>query len=442
METSTAHFYQDISNIIEQHGKLDLAVAFVTEAGLALVRDIFEEKLESGGPVRLLVDLKEGATDPTALWNLVALSQTYPGQLLLKAYVSGQGILHSKVYINEEGENATLISGSANLSKAALTENVEHGLRVVGTPSDMVIREAQQEYEDLWNSEHAFNIDEEAVRRYEIYAGLQRTSLNRAERRARGAWRELVKHLAETTTLTLEWPSVRAAFIMGAITARGFLDLETSSISIPLLFRTGGYKDGRISVRDVSFDPVEVFPKIPQAVASQARLAFPKAGVSVDRMKVAIDLSKDSVAFGVVAGLFAPHVECKYFRLPRELAGAGDSVVSEFVRGFAVASALLTDATSMPRNALTGLPGQMTVWLRPKIGNRVLFDQLYEVLTRRLNIVVYQHWRTDREPHLKLPCEGFAEIGFGIDWWDELLLAGADYNHDFFHNAQEGLPGL
>ena len=442
METSTAHFYKDISNIIEQNGKLDLAVAFVTEAGLSLVRDIFEEKLESGESVRLLVDLKEGATDPTALWNLVALSQTYPGRLLLKAYVSSQGILHSKVYINEKGENATLISGSANLSNAALTENVEHGLRVVGSSSEKVIREAKQEFESLWNSEYAFNIDEEAVRRYEIYAGLQRTSLSRAERRSRGAWRDLVKHLTETPPVTFEWPSVRAAFIIGAITARGFLDLEASSISIPLLFRTSGYKDGRIAVRGVSFDPVEVLPSIPQFVASEAKLAIPQADVTIDKMKVEIDLSKDSATFGLVAGLFAPQVDCDCFRLPRQLAVAGDSVVSEFVRGFAVASALLTDATSMPGNSLTGLPGQMTVWLRPKQGNQVIFNQLYEILTRRMQIAVYQHRRSYREPHLKVPCESFAEIGFGINWWDELLRAGADYNHALFPNVQEGLPGL
>ena len=442
MEISTARFYQDISNIIEQRGRLDFAVAFITESGLSLVRDILEGKLESGSPIRLLVDLKEGATDPTALWSLVALARDYPGSLFLKAYVPNQGILHSKVFINEEGEYATLISGSANLSEAALTLNVEHGLKVVGEPSDIVISEARQEFEGLWNSEYAFNIDEEAVRRYEIYAGLQRTSLSRAERRSRGAWRELVRHLSESPPATFEWPSVRAAFVMGAITARGFLDLEESSISIPLLFRTSGYKNGRIAVRGVSFDPAEVVPSIPQFVASQASLAFPQAEVTVDKMKVTIDLSKDSVAFGIVASVFAPEVDCNSFRLPRQLAGAGDTVVSEFVRGFSVASALLTDATSMPGNALTGLPGQMTVWLRPKQGNQVLFNQLYEILTRRLHIVVYQHRRSDRDPHLKLPCEDFSEIGFGLGWWDELLRAGADYNHALFPNVQEELPGL
>ena len=335
-----------------------------------------------------------------------------------------------------------LITGSANLSEAALTENVEHGLVVAGTTSDQLIAESRVEFERLWNSEYAFNIDEEAARLYETYAGLRRASLTRGQRRARGSWRDLVKHLAEGPPAAFEWPSARAAFIVRAITARGFLDHEAGGISIPLLFRPNSYKGGRITVREVSFDPIAVLPTIPQMVASQARLAFPRAEVTVNKMKVTINLQDDADTFGVVTGLFAPETDCNSFRLPRQLANAGDSVVSEFVRGFAVASALLTDATSMPGNSLTGLPGQMTVWLRPKQGNQVLFTQLYEILTRRLHIIAYQHRRSDRDPHLKLLCEQFREIGFGIDWWDQLLQAGAEYNHDLFPQEQERLPNL
>ena len=37
-----------------------------------------------------------------------------------------------------------------------------------------------------------------------------------------------------------------------------------------------------------------------------------------------------------------------------------------------------------------------------------------------------------RPPHVKLLCEEFREIGFGIDWWDRLLIAGAEYNEALF----------
>ena len=438
MQLDTARFSRDIPNIFERDGSLDLAVAFVTDAGLSLVQPALEQKLAAGLRVRLLLDLQEGATDPAALWGLVALARTYPRSLFLKAYVPEQGILHSKVYISEREDSVTLITGSANLSAAALKANVEHGLKVDGTVSDLVIAETRQEFASLWNSERAFSIDEEAARRYETYAGLRRAAVSRGERRARGSWRDLVKHLSEGPATTFEWPSVGAAFTMGAITARGRLNPEDGVISIPLLFNPGAYKDGQITVREVSRNAAAVLPEIPQTLAAHARQAFPTAEVSRARMTVTIRLQDSPDIFGNVMELFAPETDCNFFRLPRELANAGDSVVTEFVRGFAVASALLTDATSMPRSAITGLPGQMTVWLRPKQGNRRLFNQLYDIITRRLHITAYQHWRENRDPHLKLLCEEFAEIGFGIGWWDELLRAGADYNQSLF--PQERLP--
>lgn len=440
MQLNTARFAQDIPNIFARDGNLDLAVAFITDPGLSLVRLSLSQKLSAGRQVRLLLDLQEGATDPTALWGLVTLAQAYPNSFFLKACVPRQGILHSKVYISEMDDSVTLITGSANLSAAALNENIEHGLQVAGAASDLVIAEARQEFHALWNSEYAFNIDEEVARRYETYAGLRRASLNRAERRSRGSWRDLLKHLSQGAPAAFEWPSVAAAFIMGAITARGRLNPDDALISIPLLFNPGAYSNGQITVRGVSHNAAAVLPTIPQSIATSARQAFPMAMVSVDGKTVTINLQDNTDTFGNVMGLFAPATDCNSFHLPRGLANVGDSVVAEFVRGFAVASALLTDATSMPRSAITGLPGQMTVWLRPKQGNRRLFDQLYDIVTRRLHITAYRHWRTNREPHLKLLCEEFAEIGFGVDWWDELLRTGADYNQSLF--PQENLPGL
>ena len=149
-------------------------------------------------------------------------------------------------------------------------------------------------------------------------------------------------------------------------------------------------------------------------------------------MTISIDLADDPETLDFIEELFVPDLSCKSFKIPRQVMSGDDGLVVEFVRGFAVASGLLTDSTSMPGNRMTGLPGQMTVWLRPKQGNRPLFDQLYEMITRRLGITVYRHWRDYKEPHLKLICEDFAEIGFGIDWWDQLVNSGAEYNQALF----------
>ena len=432
MQINTAKFATDVPGIFEVAGDVDVAVAFVSDPGLTLVRTALQQKLESGSRIRLLLDLQEGATDPTALWGMVTLNSEFPSNFLLKAYIPEKGILHSKVYISENGEDATLITGSANLSGAALQEDVEHGLRLVGTTGEQAIKEALEEFEQLWDSQHAFPIDEEAARLYEIYAGLRRTSLARGQRRARGSWQALTTHLAEIPSAVFDWPSTRTAFIIGAITARGHLNAGSGKVSIPLLFRPNAYNDGYITVRDSSFNASEVLPLIPQTIANNASRVFPNCTVTTEKMRVEVDFQNDLETFQAIAALFAPRSNCNTFYLPTELSVAADSVVTEFIRGFAVASALLTDSTSMPGKAMTGLPGQMVVWLRPKQGNPRLYDQLSDIITRRLHITVYHHRRIKRDPHLKLLCEEFEEVGFGIDWWDHLLRAGAEYNQGLF----------
>ena len=432
MQVKTAKFITDVPGIFEADGNVDVAVAFVSEPGLALVRPALHQKLESGNRVRLLLDLEEGATDPTALWELVTLNSKFPSQFLLKAYIPQEGILHSKVYVAENGNDAILLTGSANLSGAALRENVEHGLSVAGTIHEEVIKEASAEFERLWESPHAFHLDDEAARLYEIYSGLRRTALARGQRRSRGSWQNLKTHLAELPDTVFIWPSVRTAFIIGAITARGYLNPSSYRISIPLLFNPNAYKDGRITVLHESFDASEVLPTIPKTIADNATRVFPTATVTTQKMRVDIDFQDDASTFRAVAALFSPRKDCNTFQLPKELSIAEDSVVAEFTRGFAVASALLTDSTSMPGNKMMGLPGQMVVWLRPKQSNPRLYRQLDEIITRRLHITVYRHQRTTRDPALKLLCEEFQEIGFGINWWDQLLRAGSEHNQALF----------
>ena len=431
-EVSTASFLEDVGRILEEPGDARIAVAFITSPGIDEIRSQLLRKLESGNSVRMLIDLQEAATDPSALWDLVALASEHQERLQLRAYIPDSGILHAKVYIGVTEQETTVVTGSANLSRAAFHENAEHGARIAGAESDGLLSDTVTWFDGLWNSDKAHPVDEEAARLYELFCGRRRAVLNRARRRSRAAWDDLASHLASGPTDEFEWPSLGVAYMLGAITARGYMDSEAAKITIPLLFRHHSYSAGRIAVQGLSFDAADVLPGIPSAIAQQARLVFAGADVVVDGMRVAIDLSNTPDVFDKIEGLFVPQRDCNSFRLPRELADGDVGIVTEFVRGFAVASALLTDNTSMPRNPITGLPGQMVVWLRPKQANPRLFDELYELIRQRLGITVYRHQRFDRDPHLKIPCEEFVEVGFGIDWWDQLVNRGAEYNQAMF----------
>ena len=409
-----------------------MAVAFVTSSGLDEIRRELLEKLESGRFVRMIMDLKSAATDPSAVWDLLTLVEESNNRLQLRTHAPGEGILHSKLYIGINDQDVSVLTGSANLSSAAFHSNVEYGFGVSGSTDDNSIAESAAFFDSVWNSVDSYTIDEETARLYELYSGRKRATLNRANRRSRANWQDLVGHLLQGGIGKFEWPSLGAAYVLGAIAARGAIDPNSSIIRIRLLFRAKSYGGGRIAVRDLSFQAADVLPSIPQALAQRARSVFPDTPITVDGMTVSIDLANDPETFDIIEGLFVPANSCHSFRIPREVMSGDVGMVVEFVRGFAVASGLLTDSTSMPGNQITGLPGQMTVWLRPKQGNKPLFNQLYEVIRRRLGITTYRHWRENREPHLKLICEDFAEIGFGIDWWDRLVNSGATYNQSLF----------
>ena len=426
----TADYAADIPWLLSSTGDVSIAVAYVSKGGLDIVKPQIEALLRDNQQVRFLIDLHSGNTDPSAVWSLVELQDSHEG-MTVKTLLPDKdgGNLHAKLYLSKTRDEVNSIVGSGNLTGAALSRNAEYGV-VLKSPSDS--RENAMllgAFESLWNNSQARIVNREAARLYELYCGRLRTSWLRGERRSRGALRTLAEYLKSDAKQPFRWPSLEAAYLMGIIAARGELNTRDSSIKVRLLFRPASYNDGFITVRDRSFEASTVLPIIPSEIAAQVQRTLPDSTVEVSNQTIVIDLANDKDAFEVITTAFDPGLDCNNFMLPKGIMGADESIVASFVRGFSVASALLTEHTSMPRNARTGMPGQMVVWLRPKQKNQRLFHELYELLTRRLGVVVYKHERFDREPHLKILCENFEEkIGFGIGWWDELVHEGSSYN--------------
>ena len=419
---------EDLPKLVASGRDLSFAVAYVTQAGLGAIRDELRKLLDEEREIRLILDLASGSTDPSAVWDLRGLANQHPS-LRIKTIVpdaSGKS-LHSKLYLAHSDEGITFLTGSANLTFGGLVRNYEHGVFLDGSPNERDARDALAAFEELWTSPQARVVDDEAARLYEAYCGRLRTSQTRAERRAQSSWTALSDHLQAAGDTLFSWPSAGAAYLMGAIAARGEIAHQRKVIEIKLRFNPSAYTDGRITVGDTSYPAAEVLPTIPESIANHVRETVPRVEVSIEGQRILIDFKRNEEAFHTIAGAYAPHSRADTVRLPQGIRDASDNVVTEYVRGFAVASALLTDHTRMP-----GESGQMMVWLRPKQANDRLFYLLYRLITDRLGIPVYRHERKTRDPHLKIHCQDFREIGFGIQWWDDLVAAGAEYNFNLF----------
>lgn len=428
-DVRSAQFLADVSQAFRQCRNASLAVAFVSQSGLELneFKPALESALGAGASVRLLLDLSMGNTDPTAVWGLVTLSETYP-HAEVRALLPEQGhLLHSKFYLFDLGSEVVLVSGSANLTGPAFTSNVEHGLTITGTHDDPLLAGATGFFEQMWRSPASRLVDRQAARLYEDYCGRLRAGQSRAEKRARARLRSLEAHLGQRP-YSLVWPSAEAAFVLGAVCARGWFEDELHTIKIRLNFNPASYAHREIRVAGTAYAADQVIPTIAAHIAERIASYLPGTVTHSSPRVITIDLAQQQPLYNILRAPLSPATTPLRFRLPNGLVRADDDIVAEFLRGFALASALVTDATSLPGSPITGLPGIQTVWLRPQTGNKPLFDALHELIDRRFGFRVYTHWREYREPHLKIRCEDFALIGFGIPWWDALVEAGAAYN--------------
>ncbi len=113
----------------EKGGKVLLSVAFVSEAGVALL----EPQLSAiASQATVYCGIRNEITSRQALERLLAIGVT----LYVVDTGSRQIVFHPKIYLIAGPTSATLVLGSANLTVGGLAANVEAGLVVEFSPSN------------------------------------------------------------------------------------------------------------------------------------------------------------------------------------------------------------------------------------------------------------------------------------------------------------------
>ncbi|MDC3307305.1 DUF3427 domain-containing protein [bacterium] len=126
-----------------------IAVAFILDRGLDLIRPYLVEFLERGGRLRILTGDYFGVTEPDGLRRLLDLE----GDFSVEARVfetQGQAF-HPKAYLFRVGPSEGIAYiGSSNLSRSALRDGVEWNYRVVRSSNDGGFEKAWTEFERLF----------------------------------------------------------------------------------------------------------------------------------------------------------------------------------------------------------------------------------------------------------------------------------------------------
>ena len=200
VEIRTANHLKDLEQLLVSGGDISIAVAYLTRSGLEEIERELFKAVDKGHHVRMVVDLSSGITEPDTLRELVRRSCDDRDNFGFRAFFSTKGtvIFHGKVYIAHSRKKnfITFLTGSYNLTGAALHRNLEHGLLVKCDWKDDVGRETLKEFSKVWGNQLATALDDKAIRLYTEFRGETRKTRENS-RRVRNSRKALADYLSQ-----------------------------------------------------------------------------------------------------------------------------------------------------------------------------------------------------------------------------------------------------
>ena len=142
-----------------------ISVAFITEGGLASLKQVLAELRDKGIPGKILTTSYLTFTEPKALKTLANLSNVE-----VRVYDStdeGAVGFHTKGYVFKEEDIYRFIVGSSNMTASAFSVNKEWNTKLVSTSDGELLKQMMTEFEALWNSEHTYAV-EDFIEDYEV----------------------------------------------------------------------------------------------------------------------------------------------------------------------------------------------------------------------------------------------------------------------------------
>ena len=150
----------DLQHALQTAEHFRFMTAFVTTAGIDVLKTQFSDFAKQGGHGQLLVSPYLGFNEPKALRELLKLPNVEV------RFTPEHVHMHAKLYLFKEEEQETLIIGSSNLTLSAIKLNYEWNVRLTSTTSSDLIRQANELYNTIWNQSQ--ELTEEGIERYAL----------------------------------------------------------------------------------------------------------------------------------------------------------------------------------------------------------------------------------------------------------------------------------
>ena len=355
VRVETANQLADLRKLLEGGGDKSLAVAYVSDSGLTLIRESLKRVLAGKSRrVRFLLGLDDsGVTDPHAVKRLLELSSTY-ANLEVKAFIpaSGNEIFHPKLFISHARNGITFLTGSFNLTEAALRRNKEHGLKVTCDGSEDIGKQTLQVFNSLWEDVQARLLTDDVANGYQAYCKDGTQTQPDGE-----AWEAFKKGIPPNYGPLPTWPSPELAFLMGAINARGTFDRKIDRIKVKLDFGT----QGSFQVRGEQHPKKDQSHQVRQRILEEVLNCLPGskeygsvsgAEYRTGREPIKVSPSRDQVLFvefpagKTMFEVLSQAYDSDTARIPPKYltsSRANREIVKRFLQGYALASGTIDD---------------------------------------------------------------------------------------------------
>lgn len=174
--------------MISESESLSVAVSYIRESGLDEIHELIWNRR-----ARFIVGLGHAITECGALERLIALSQT--GHVQAAAYCSNKSIeepgYHPKVFIGIRGDEVTVLLGSSNLSRPAMSTNVEANLLLKGRRDEPEIMKILAFFDGLWSNSNCIPLSKAILDKYAEMCMLRKRATEGLDDRMNAIYHEM-----------------------------------------------------------------------------------------------------------------------------------------------------------------------------------------------------------------------------------------------------------
>jgi HKD family nuclease len=147
---------------------LYIAVAFFKKSGLNQLIEPLKAAVKNNCNISIVVGQDFCLTEPVAIKELYYLIRDKNN---CRFYMSPDGaansIYHPKMYLALNGKIATLITGSANITKGGLSDNIELSLMLEGPENEPIIKSAVGWFDKILLNDKLIKVCELTINQYE-----------------------------------------------------------------------------------------------------------------------------------------------------------------------------------------------------------------------------------------------------------------------------------